>query len=117
MSIKFTDQEGREFEFRGEYKTVHVGDYFLPSNSLGNISSAVQRDANADIVRAIVHPIPVYHDFGGIRFKETGEVIVAQPGEWFILNHLPAMCTIETSRPYTIIIPDSIISTFNGPTH
>jgi len=88
MSIKFTDnenQEGREFEFSG-YHTVQHGDYFI------NESGVIVRQGYNGVwegfaMRAIVHLIPkppITHDFGGIRFEETGEVRRVREGEWYL---------------------------------
>jgi len=73
MSIKITDDEGREFEFSGEYRQYIEGDYFL--SAYGDVRKAnglwlAQGSYHGD-TKAIVHlipipkppPEPIYHDF------------------------------------------------------
>lgn len=82
--IKF-EFEGKEFEFKGRYEEVKEGDYFLPLNhSGGAVTRARAVDESCKMTRAIVHPVEKYHDFGGVRFKETGEVRTANEGEWWL---------------------------------
>ena len=81
--IKF-EYEGREFEFMGRYEIVLENDYFLPCNQVGAVSKATHGDAMTHMTRAIVHPVEKYHDFGGIRFKETGEVRKPLQNDWYL---------------------------------
>lgn len=83
--IKF-EYEGKEYEFRGGYEVVKEGDYFIPCNQLGCVSKASRGDEVCAMTRAIVHPVEKYHTFGGVKFRETGEVRMVQLGEWYLFD-------------------------------
>ena len=61
--MKFTDEEGK------------VWDCIATGELIGGID------------RCWVHlqPVPTIHEFGGVRFEETGEERCAKPGEWCLL--------------------------------
>ena len=70
--------EGKEYEFRGEYRRPQAGDSFL--NDSGRVSKA---QSNRDYVRGIVHPIPKTHTFGGVVFEEVQNALEVG-GQWYI---------------------------------
>lgn len=79
--MKFTTEDGKEYEFRGEYHAARKGEYLLSDQVGGAVKRAV---VNANTVRAIVHPILAKHTFGGVVFEETGEVRLPHVGEWVL---------------------------------
>ena len=81
--MKFTDEEGKEWEWRGEYRTVKHGDYWL---GLGKcLSGPAGRATRAPIeLRAIIHPVPKVHEFGGVRFEEVEEARLPREGDWVL---------------------------------
>ena len=81
--MKFTDEEGKVWEWRGEYRYPLRGERFLPANSEDAVLCA-EYDWGAGNIRAIVHPVPTIHEFGGVKFEETGEVRCARVGEWYV---------------------------------
>jgi len=109
--LKFT-YNGHEYEFRGEYRPVQPNEYFL-SDAVG-IEQVVHyrnwRESTA--IRAIVHPVEKYHDFGGVRFRETGEVRKAVYGEWWLASENIILCQWEegTNGAHQILEPVEIIS-------
>lgn len=67
MSIRLTYQD-KEYEFRGEYSaSLKKGDHFL--DIFGDVLE-VTEDAGWASHRAIVHPVPVRHTFGGVVWEE-----------------------------------------------
>jgi len=80
--MKFTDEEGKVWKWRGEYRQVKQGDYFLSGEGKPRINLEIK---DASYIRAILHPVLPIHEFGGVRFEETGEVRQAQPGEWYLI--------------------------------
>jgi len=55
--MKFTDEEGKVWEWRG----------------LGEMGTMV-----------IIHRVFPVHEFGGVKFEETGEERVVKKGEWYL---------------------------------
>jgi len=106
--IKF-EYEGREFEFRGEYDVPHLGDHYL--GHFGDVMMARVEHTTFDAPRAIVHPVEEYHDFGGIRFRETGEVRGAEKGEWYLYSadDWVYFANQRVSYAYRILEPVSIL--------
>lgn len=95
--MKFTDEQGKQWEFKGEYHPV-LGDYFL--TGYGEIKVATNtlgRD------RAIVHPVPIIHEFGGIKFEETGEHRRAEAGEWHLFGNVISCSNSESGYQYDIL--------------
>ena len=118
MSIKFTDNEGWEFEFRGITRKPSDGEYYLGSG--GWIEQRHSDTAWVSGERAIVHLIPqlpITHDFGGIRFEETGEERLVEFGEWYLAYHsktkeIPTLWTSSrrlTASSWPILKPIAII--------
>jgi len=109
MKIKIIDEEGREFEFRGEYRTPIAGDDFMGIDC--RVHHFARSDYNHMVTsRAIVHPIPkppVYHDFGGVRFEETEKPRFPQVGEFYWLNK--EVCLWQKNQLYGYSQDDSII--------
>jgi len=64
--------EGKEYEFRGEYQALREQTYFLGQTGLVGYTGNTGHISNKHY--AIVHPVEVLHQFGGIEFRETGEV-------------------------------------------
>jgi len=77
--MKFTDEKGKVWEWRGQYHKPKIGESFLDES--GGIWAA--RTPN-NPERAIIYPVPVIHEFGGVKFEETGEVRKVQFGEWWL---------------------------------
>lgn len=78
--MKFTDEEGKVWEWRGEYKIGQAGDYYLSEfKSDGGIGQVV---IGHHQIRAIVHPVPTIHEFGGVKFEEGDRGRKAKAGEW-----------------------------------
>lgn len=111
MPIRFTDEDGREFEFRGEYRQHFIyGDYYLAED--GKVLMCIQKTDYA--LRAIVHLIPkppVYHDFGGIRFEETEKVRQVEFGEWYSYMHTVMLHSFDSKTifEHSILKPVAII--------
>jgi len=96
--MKFTDEEGKVWEWRGEYKRPHIGDYVLDFNGEVN-----QFQFNTGNVYALVHPVLPIHEFGGVRFRETGEVRPPRKGEWFWCGEMPTACGWDYEYAYPIV--------------
>lgn len=105
--IKF-EFEGREFEFKGAYQLPKHGVYFLES-----MGSRVLCQGKAGVltggVRAIVHLVEKYHDFGGVRFKETGEARKPQTGEWVFYNDNVILINFVGYHKYIILEPVEVL--------
>ncbi len=85
--MKFTDEEGKVWEWRGGYRPGKRGEYVLQGTSgvhpsLKTGIGLLTQDATGD--RAILYPVHPIHEFGGVRFEETGERRVVQKGEWYL---------------------------------
>ncbi len=105
--MKFTDEDGKVWEWEGEYHTPQKGQYFFSVN--GKIRDAGPRYMD-NSHRAIVRPVPTIHEFGGVKFEETGEVRLAQPGEWYLVGIPSKYATMvvgshETGLAHTILRP------------
>lgn len=103
--IRFT-YDGKEFEFRGEYREPLDGDRFLA----GMDSSIVHQSGKwgGMGVRAIVYPVLVIHEFGGVKFVETGEDRFPLYGEWYIFvdicyGKIPTYCHSDIRHDRTIL--------------
>lgn len=81
--FRFTYNE-KEYEYRGEYREVTSTDHFIAISTGGRLVLDPSQDNAGLGVRAIVHPVPVRHTFGGIVFEETGEKRPTVFGEWFL---------------------------------
>ena len=75
--IRFT-YDGKEFEFRGVYDIPKMDQYYITNT--GGVEQ--HRKYEMSDLRAIVHPDLVIHEFGGVKFVETGEERTARSGEW-----------------------------------
>jgi hypothetical protein len=81
MATRIIDNLGREYEFLGEYRAPRKGDRLLTDGGIVILSSGDWEHCEGSI-RAIVHPIPKLHVFGGVTFEETGETRMPRVGEW-----------------------------------
>jgi len=73
----------KNYDWRGEYREPKPGDIFL--NNTGRIIHIGNHPImNPFGIRAILHPVPVTHLFGGILFEETGEKRSTIFGDWFL---------------------------------
>lgn len=98
--MKFTF-EGKEYEFRGEYGRAFPGDHVLDRNG-----TIYQAQSEWGLIYAIVHPVEKLHIFGGVEFRETGEVRqVNNTGAWVLTPGGVAYFAYQTERVYTILEP------------
>lgn len=85
--MRFTTVDGKEWEFRGEYRRPTPEDNFLQA---GNTLEGVKKLHLPPLdVRAIVYevvPPPIRHVFGGVVFEETGIRWRVKKGEWFLFD-------------------------------
>jgi len=65
----------------------------------------VRTDSCGFDVRAIVYPVHEFHEFGGIKFVETGEKREPQIGEWYLWSQAPRYC----SEHYAHYVQDMVI--------
>jgi len=72
----FTDANGKQWEFTGEYRKPRPGDYAL--SDVGEVEEAT---CSWPEQRAIVHPVRKEHIFGGIVWEEVEQRQV-KFGEW-----------------------------------
>lgn len=87
--MRFT-VDGEEWEFRNEYRIPKKGDSFLSEVSGVTVNHATLdfgRDRYAR-ERAIVHLVKRQHEFGGVRFMETGKRTVKR-NEWYLTGEMP----------------------------
>jgi len=100
--IRFT-YEGKEFEFRGQYGRPQQGEYLL--NIRGEVEQEIVGIDTEEY--AIVHPVPVIHEFGGIKFVETGEIRVLSDDEFGLRDDGMLMHNWHNkwAGPYTILKP------------
>jgi len=107
----FGEHKGREFECTGEYRAYKQGDYVI--NSAGCVEFITWCGLHSP-TRAIVHPVEKYHDFGGIRFRETGEVRAQKKNEWYLdVYNLPEYTNVTYDSQGTdriILEPVQILS-------
>ncbi len=99
--LRLIDEEGKVWEWRGEYRQAHPDEYYLNEATPPRItkSSSVHME-----VRAIIHPVPTIHEFGGVKFEETGEKRSVNKGEWFLMNDkIPVAATRDDARIYPIL--------------
>ena len=76
--MKFTTEDGKVWEWCGEYRVPAKDELYLTADGgVANFSWGCLGE-----VRAIVHPFRPQHVFGGVVFEETGEVRVASSGEF-----------------------------------
>ena len=81
--MKFTDEDGKVWDFRGVVREPRWGcgdEWFVTS------SGVVKARASGiyTYLAAIVHPVPKVHEFGGVKFEETGEERSVTFDEWFL---------------------------------
>ena len=86
--MKFTDEQGKWWEFRGEYRQVGANDYFLGKGPPPAIMFPSDTHKGYG-VRAIIYPIPIVHEFGGFKFEEIGENRMPEIGEWYLCDGGP----------------------------
>lgn len=90
--MRFTRRDG-EFEFKGEYRVPRAEDWILTNNGAVLQMLSVDEGWNdgvwADDVRAIIHPVLVEYEFGGVRFRGTGERRIPCKDEWFLCDGGP----------------------------
>jgi len=102
--MKFTDEEGKVWEWRGEYRQARPDEYYLNEATPPRItkSSSVHM-----CIRAVVHPVPTIHEFGGMRFEEVAAGRPAVTGEWFILDGHVFLRNVDMrdGRPAIILRP------------
>ena len=105
--IKFTYND-KEYEFRGEYNDPQQGDAFLTNG--GNVITLNYQPSIVWGFRAIVHPIPVYHTFNGVKWEEgerrhikAGEVSLEENGGLHIWH-------FDSANPHILLIPVEIIN-------
>ncbi len=97
--------DSKDYDWRGEYRRIGEGDFWLGQG--GHVAGPGHDSLlahNNHISRAIIHPIPVRHTFGGGIFKETGEVRPAKPGEWILFDKVPVLIQLGT-RAYFSAFP------------
>jgi len=89
--MKFTDEEGKVWEWRGETRKPKEGEFYM--GGPGRIYKVTWDDTSGREswlgIRTILHPVPTIHEFGGVRFEETGEIRRAKQGEWFLATGYP----------------------------
>jgi hypothetical protein len=82
----FTDEQGKRWEFKGEYHSPKTGEYYLSSYNDPKPCCALA-DYPSYLSRAIVHLFRDRHIFGGVVFEETGEVREIHPGDFYLWNN------------------------------
>ena len=94
------EYEGKKYEFRGEYRKPKQDESFLADN--GSVFTCRTNEWAG--VRAIVHPVPKRHTFGGVVFEETGERRPPGKGEWAFNKVAGSVfCVVEGDFKYNII--------------
>src|SRR3990172_7298109 len=83
--MRFTTEDGKVWDWRGEYRKPKQGGFYLTGDLGGQIKKAFEGWI-AGPARGILHPMRRIYTFGGVIFEETGEVRNPQFGEW-ILRH------------------------------
>ena len=112
--MHFTDEQGRVWEFRGEYRPPVTGDHFLERTARDAVPDAGIIHSKNPVVRvgdrAIVYPVGPEHVFGGVVFEETGEERTAKTGEAYLgddglvwLAHAPTFATKKILRPVRLV--------------
>ncbi len=92
--MKFTDEDGEVWEWRGEYRKPALHEYIL--GHFGEVYKVQLKDMKgirrilADEcqeswigIRAIIHPVFTIHEFGGVKFEETGKEYPRE-GDWLL---------------------------------
>jgi len=87
--MKFTDEDGKVWEWRGEYREPILGEDVLGNGgTVYKVREYTFFQGQAQIY-AIIHPVPAIHEFGGVKFEETGEERCPEAGEWFLQDNFP----------------------------
>jgi len=99
--------KGKEFEFQG-YTEPRAGDYYITSSGI-----VTKAEYNIGTRLAVVRPVEVFHEFGGIRFKEIGRAETAQGEIWcIVLGSGRIQClSVDSNISYPIMVlePVSIV--------
>ena len=106
----FTDANGKQWEFTGEYRKPRPGDYAL--SDVGEVEEAT---CSWPEQRAIVHPVRKEHIFGGVVFEELPNPRPVQAGEFYLYSEAfkegrpatwdeeePSRCSYTILRPIRI---------------
>ena len=80
----FTDDKGKQYEWKGVYRNPEQGDYFMAVHGIGKDGSVVKHEHYvwSGGERAIVHPVLKIIEEGGIEFEIVDER-QAREGEWY----------------------------------
>ena len=109
QGMVYTDENGKQWEFKGEYRIVRRGDSFLAASEsnqgrvvtvLGQGSPFLTTEVPT-VERAIMHPVRRTHRLGTLELEETGEQRVPVAGDWYF-------DTIQKRVYYSIGWPHSI---------
>ncbi len=92
------EHDGKKYEFRGEYRYPQQGESFL--NDTGDVMPHYPNMSGR--IRAIIHPVPVTHTFGGVTFEETGKYRRAD-GEWVLEYNGARFFSEKSCGTYTIL--------------
>ena len=106
--MKFTTEDGKVWEWCGEYRVPAKDELYLTADGgVAHFSWGCLGE-----VRAIVHPFRPQHVFGGVVFEETGEVRVASSGEFRLEAEgtVYAQNNCSSYGKYTILQPVRLVS-------
>jgi len=102
--MKFT-YEGKEYETE-KYGFPEIGSHYLTNN--GNVSQCTAPFTGSIVM--LVRPVEKLHTFGGVEFRETGEVRHVRVGEWFLDDFGVTTCVFRVeANQYTILEPVRIV--------
>ncbi len=97
--------EGKDYEFKGEYRFPRPGEYFMGKGGTALNGTIHSYGTVITGARAILHPVPVTHVYGGIVFVETGEVRYIRGGEWALTSGIPVLWDCVSMGEYIILRP------------
>lgn len=103
--IKLTDEQGNEYEFRGEYRDVKEGDWVLAESGMVTCASGDWPD-NFRI--AIVHPVRKTFISGGVEWEIINHRS-PKHGDWFRYSGTAVYSMDSKSDEYEILRPVRIV--------
>ena len=101
--MKLIDDDGKEWDVVG-FQYPQEGEHFMNSPFKSVVLAVFAFTKNR---MWVVREPEVLHTFGGVTFKETGEVRFPRDGEWFFSDQIgvPVAHTFGAGLEHKILVP------------